>query len=101
MPLKLTRQQAVAHRLSVNHLTTRLPPGAYADAARYGLQDTAPRDALIALHARVEACEPTAWEHPDLTQTYSPRAAVYVLPRADFGIFTIGRLPLRLRRSSI
>jgi hypothetical protein len=94
MPLQLTRQQAVAHRLSVNHLTTRVPTGSYAEAAHYGLQDTAPRDALVALHARVEACEPTAWEHPDLTQTYSPRAAVYVLPRADFGIFTIGRLPL-------
>ncbi|GAA3538222.1 DNA glycosylase AlkZ-like family protein [Kribbella ginsengisoli] len=94
MPLQLTRQQAVAHHLSVNHLSTRLPAGSYAEAARYGLQDTAPRDALVALHARVDACEPSAWEHPDLTQTYSPRAAVYVLPRADFGVFTVGRLPL-------
>lgn len=94
MPLLLTRRQAVSHRLAVNNLTTRLPPGSYAEAARYGLQDTAPRDALVALHARVTACEPTAWSHPGLTQTYSPRGAVYVLPRADFGVFTVGRLPL-------
>lgn len=94
MPLKLTRQQAIAHRLSVNNLTTRLPASSYADAAYFGLQDTAPRDALIGLHARVTDCEPTGWEHPDLIQTYSPRWAVYVLPKRDFGVFTIGRLPL-------
>jgi hypothetical protein len=41
----------------------------------------------------VAACEPSAWEHPRLIQTYSPRRAVYVLPTEDFGIFTIGRLP--------
>ncbi|HEY3956157.1 MAG TPA: crosslink repair DNA glycosylase YcaQ family protein [Streptosporangiaceae bacterium] len=42
---------------------------------------------------RVEACEPSAWQDPRLIQTYSPRAAVYVLPAADFGVFTVGRLP--------
>jgi hypothetical protein len=80
--------------MEVNHLTERLPAGAYLQAAHFGLQDTAPRDALIGLHARVEDCEPSAWEHPDLTQSYSPRGAVYVLPKRDLGIFTIGRLPL-------
>ncbi len=34
-----------------------------------------------------------AWQHPRLIQTYSPRAAVYVLPADDFGVFTVGRLP--------
>ena len=58
-----------------------------------GLQDTVPRDALLGLHARVEACEPAAWQHPGLIQTYSPRAAVHVLPADDFGVFTVGRLP--------
>ncbi|TDU86653.1 winged helix DNA-binding protein [Kribbella voronezhensis] len=77
-----------------NHLTERLPAGAYLQAAHFGLQDTAPRDALIGMHARVENCEPSAWEHPDLTQTYGPRGAVYVLPKRDLGIFTVGRLPL-------
>lgn len=81
------------YRLAVNHLSGRLPAGSYVDAAYAGLQDTAPRDALLGLHARVADCEPAAWEHQDLIQTYSPRRAVYVLPRADFGIFTVGHLP--------
>jgi hypothetical protein len=91
--LPVSRTQAVAYRLAVNHLTRRLPAGSYVDAAYAGLQDTAPRDALLGLHARVTACEPSAWQHPRLIQTYSPRRAVYVLPRDDFGVFTIGRLP--------
>jgi hypothetical protein len=92
--LRVTRQQAVAYRLRANNLTGRLPAQSYEQAAWVGLQDSGPRDALVGLHARVEACEPGAWEHPSLIQTYSPRAAVYVLPLADFGIFTVGRLPL-------
>jgi hypothetical protein len=86
--------QAVAYRLAVHHLSQRLPAGSYAEAARFGLQDTAPRDGLLGLHARVESCEPDGWADPRLVQTYSPRAAVYLLPREDFGVFTIGRLPL-------
>jgi hypothetical protein len=45
------------------------------------------------MHARVVACEPSAWQDSRLIQTYSPRQAVYVLPAKDFGIFTVGRLP--------
>ena len=89
----VTRAQAVNFRLAVNNLSRRLPAGSYAEAAYVGLQDTAPRDALLGLHARVTACEPSAWEHPRLLQTYSPRRAVYVLPKDAFGVFTIGRLP--------
>lgn len=91
--LRVSRMQAVNYRLVVNNLSTRLSAGSYVEAAHVGLQDTAPRDALLGLHARVEACEPSAWQHPRLIQTYSPRAAVYVLPADDFGVFTIGRLP--------
>jgi len=91
--LRVSRTEAVNYRLGVNHLSRRLPAGSYSQAAYVGLQDTAPRDALLGMHARVAACEPSAWEHPRLIQTYSPRAAVYVLPRDDFGVFTIGRLP--------
>jgi hypothetical protein len=83
----------VNYRLAVNNLSHRLPAGSYVEAAYAGLQDTAPRDALLGMHARVEACEPSAWEDPRLIQTYSPRWAVYVLPRDDFGVFTVGRLP--------
>jgi hypothetical protein len=91
--LHVSRTQAVNYRLAVNNLSRRLPARSYVKAAYVGLQDTAPRDALLGMHARVAACEPSAWEHPRLIQTYSPRAAVYVLPRDDFGVFTVGRLP--------
>ncbi|MGC4942085.1 DNA glycosylase AlkZ-like family protein [Kribbella sp. DT2] len=91
--MRITSEQAVAYRLLANHLIDRLPRGAYAEAAYAGLQDTAPRDALLALHARVTDCAPAAWEDPALIQTYSPRAAVHVLPAKDFGVFTVGRLP--------
>jgi Winged helix DNA-binding domain len=91
--LRVCRAQAVNYRLAVNNLSRRLPAGSYVEAAYVGLQDTAPRDALLGMHARVADCEPSAWEHPRLIQTYSPRRAVYVLPRADFGLFTVGRLP--------
>jgi hypothetical protein len=93
VPLQVTHRQAVAHRLHTHHLTSRLPSGSYAAAARFALQDSAPRSALLSLHARVEGCVPSAWEDPSLVQTYSPRAAVHVLPQADFGVFTVGRLP--------
>jgi hypothetical protein len=96
--LRVSRSQAVSFRLAVNNLSRRLPAGSYVEAAYIGLQDTAPRDALLGLHARVAACEPSAWEHPQLIQTYSPRRAVYVLPREDLGVFTIGRLPQDLTK---
>jgi hypothetical protein len=89
----ISAEQALNYRLMVNNLSARLPAGFYAQAAFAGLQDTAPRDALLGLHARVQACEPDAGEDPSLTQTDSPRRAVYVLPKEDFGVFTVGRLP--------
>lgn len=91
--LSLTRRQALAYRLTVHRLGRRLPPGEYARAARFALQDTYPRSALVSLHARTEACAPTAWEDPGLAQTYSPRRAAHVLPVADWAVFTVGRLP--------
>ena len=91
--LRVSPAQAVNYRLAVNNLASRLAPGSYVEAAYAGLQDTAPRDALLGMHARVAACEPSAWQDPRLIQTYSPRAAVYVLPAADLGVFTVGRLP--------
>lgn len=92
--MRVSRAQAVAHRMRVNHLHTRLPFGAYEQAAHVGLQDSCPRSALLSLHARVSGCEPDGWADPRLMQTYSPRAAAYVLPRKDFGVFTLGRLPV-------
>ncbi|MFD7159875.1 DNA glycosylase AlkZ-like family protein [Kribbella sp. NPDC059898] len=89
----VTREQAIAYRLDMNHLVHRLPPGSQAQAAYVGLQDTAPRDALLGMAARMEGTTLPDWEHPSLIQTYSPRQAVYVLPARDFGVFTLGRLP--------
>ena len=91
--LRVSRTQAVNYRLAVNNLSRRLAACSYVEAAYVGLQDTAPRDALLGMHARVKACEPSAWQDPRLIQTYSPRQAVYVLPADDFGVFTVGRLP--------
>lgn len=93
----VTREQAIAYRLQVNNLVERLPAGSHEEAAYVGLQDTAPRDALLGLHARMTGSSPADWEHPSLIQTYSPRAAVYVLPARDFGVFTLGRMPLDSR----
>lgn len=90
----MTPEQAVAHRLRVNHLAERLPAGdphRLRTASRSGLQDTAPRDALLSLHARVEDCPPDGWEAPGLVQTYGPRQAVYVVPEDAFAAFTLGR----------
>ncbi|MGW6196550.1 DNA glycosylase AlkZ-like family protein [Kribbella sp. NPDC055110] len=97
----VTREQAIAYRLHVNNLVERLPSGSQEEAAYVGLQDTAPRDALLGLHARMAGCSPADWEHPALIQTYSPRAAVYVLPARDFGVFTLGRKPLDSRRIDV
>lgn len=85
--------QAIRYRMSVNHLTRRLAPGSHVEAAHCGVQDSGPRSGLISLAARVSACSADAWCDDRLVQTYSPRAAVHLLPAADLAIFTLGRLP--------
>lgn len=98
--LTIDREQAVGYRLQINNLSRRLSAGRVLEAARFGLQDSAPRDALIGLHARMTDTQPDDWMHRDLIQTYAPRGAVYVLPRPDFGFFTQGCLPYdRARRA--
>jgi hypothetical protein len=91
--VKVGYEQVVAYRLHANNLVERLPAREYERAAFAGLQDSGPRDALVGLHARVADCEPDAWADERLVQAYSPRMAVYLLPRNDLGVFTIGRLP--------
>jgi hypothetical protein len=58
-----------------------------------GLQDSVPRSALLSLHARVEDVDSDAWDDPRLIQVWGPRGSVYVIPRDDFAVFTLGRLP--------
>ena len=62
-------------------------------AAWAGLQDSMPRAALLSLHARVAAVEPTTWEHPALAQLWGPRFNAYVVAKRDFALFSLGRLP--------
>jgi len=81
-------------RARAMHLSERLPvePGCLAAAARGGLQDTAPRAALLALAARAGGVGPDSWEDPEVVQIWF-RQADYVVPRADVGIFTRGTMP--------
>jgi Winged helix DNA-binding domain len=91
----LTRAQILAFRRRAGALDERLPagPGSLQQAAWAGLQDSMPRAALLSLHARVEGVEPTTWEDPSLAQLWGPRHQVYVVPKRDFALFSLGRLP--------
>jgi len=62
-------------------------------AAWAGLQDSMPRAALLSLHARVEGVDPSTWEHRSLAQLWGPRYSTYVVPKRDFALFSLGRLP--------
>ncbi|MDQ1397722.1 MAG: hypothetical protein QOG64_2981, partial [Acidimicrobiaceae bacterium] len=87
-----TAVQARWRRLVVTHAVARLPSGRYHDATLGGLQDSSPRAALLALHARMEGVGPDAWEDPSLAQIWL-RGADYLVPRRDLGVFTLGTLP--------
>ncbi|MFL6004741.1 MAG: DNA glycosylase AlkZ-like family protein [Gaiellaceae bacterium] len=93
--LKLTRKQILAFRRRVGGLDERMPNRAESlrRAAWAGLQDSMPRAALLSLHARVEGVESTTWEHPSLAQLWGPRYNAYVVPKRDFALFSLGRLP--------
>ena len=91
--LTVTPSQLLWHRLRANNLAERLPAGDLATAAYAGLQDSAPRAALTALHARVDDVGADSWEHPALAQTWAPRGAVFVVPRDDLAVFARGILP--------
>jgi hypothetical protein len=93
--LKLTRGQILAFRRRTNALDARLPPGeeSLRRAAWAGLQDSMPRAALLSLHARVEGIGPDALDDPALAQLWGPRYSTYVVPKRDFALFSLGRLP--------
>src|SRR2546423_11035534 len=83
---------AVRHfRARQTHLDHRLPAGSHGRAARGGLQDTVPRAALSALHARLEGVGPASWEDAALVQVWF-RSADYVVPADDLAVFTLGAL---------
>src|SRR3989441_999097 len=89
----ITRENVLAFRQRATHLHRRLPPGRLVDAAFAGLQDSAPRSAVLALHARVQDVSPSAWKDPRFVQVWGPRGAVYVSPSQDVAVFTLGRSP--------
>src|SRR5256885_3614119 len=93
--LRLTRQQILAFRRRVGGLEERMPKGSESlrRAAWAGLQDSMPRAALLSLHARVESVEPSTWDDPSLVQLWGPRYSTYVVPKRDFALFSLGRLP--------
>lgn len=86
------RRDVIAYRLAAQHLDHRLPPRSRFTAAFRGLQDGAPRSALLALHARAAGVQPDDWEHSSLTQVWGPRGAVFVVPSDDVAVFTLGLL---------
>jgi Winged helix DNA-binding domain len=89
----VTRENVLAFRQRATHLDKRLTPGRLIEAAFAGLQDSNPRSAVLALHARVKDVSPSAWKDPQLVQVWGPRGAVYVVPRHDVALFTLGRSP--------
>src|SRR5437667_12570079 len=89
----ITRENVLAFRQRATHLDRRLPPGRLTEAAFAGLQDSAPRSAVLALHARVRDVSPSAWKDSRFVQVWGPRGAVYVVPGHDVAVFTLGRLP--------
>jgi len=93
--LRVTRQQILAFRRRVGALDERMPMSSQSlrRAAWAGLQDSMPRAALLSLHARVEGVEPATWEDTSLAQLWGPRYQTYVVPKRDFALFSLGRLP--------
>ena len=94
-PLDLDRAAILAYRRRVGALDERLPRTAASlrRAAWAGLQDSVPRAALLALHARVDDIRPDDWEHPSLAQLWGPRFSVFVVARRDVPVFSLGTLP--------
>ncbi|HEX6761898.1 MAG TPA: crosslink repair DNA glycosylase YcaQ family protein [Gaiellaceae bacterium] len=89
------RSQILAFRRRVGALDQRLPKNAESlrRAAWAGLQDSMPRAALLSLHARVDGIGPGALDDPSLAQLWGPRYNAYVVPKRDFALFSLGRLP--------
>jgi len=90
---ELDRGQILAHRYRASGLAEKRPAGRLADSARPGLQDSAPRSGVLSLHARTEAVTVDDWSDGRLTQVWGPRGAIYLIPKEDLGVFTLGLLP--------
>ncbi len=89
----ITRENVLGFRQRATYLHRRLPQGRLVEAAFAGLQDSSPRSAVLALHARVTHVSSSAWKDSRFVQVWGPRGAVYVVPSHDVAVFTLGRLP--------
>src|SRR2546425_12081483 len=87
------REHTLAFRQRATYLNTQLPIERLTEAAFAGLEDSSPRSAVLSLHARAENVSSSAWKDPRFVQVWGPRGAVYVLPKDEAAIFTIGFLP--------
>jgi DNA glycosylase AlkZ-like len=92
-PLAIEPAQLLRYRARATHLDRKLSMRSIAKAAWGGLQDSAPRNGVMSLHARVEGTKPDSWEHASLVQIWFRGGADYIVPRNDVGIFTLGCLP--------
>jgi hypothetical protein len=88
--MEVTARQVLWHRIREQRLAERQAD--VVAAAFGGLQDTAPRAALLSLHARLTTTGPDTWEAPELVQVWF-RGSDYVIPRADVALFTVGASP--------
>jgi hypothetical protein len=89
--VSLTRDQALAFRLTRQHLHERLPAGEAGAAAVVGLQDTPPGAAGLALAARVTGATPAELESLVIVQ--SVRGAPMAVAVADLPLFTTALAP--------
>ena len=107
---ELSREQILGFRRRVGLLEERVPVSGESlrRAAWAGLQDSAPRAALLSLHARVEGAGPGSWEGSlllqpclvqlCLVQLWGPRFSDYVVAAEDLPVFSLGRMPEDARR---
>jgi len=86
--------QQVAYRLAVNNLAERLPAGSYANGSEVRPAGHRPLEmhCSACMHA-FRIVNPQPGSIPSSSKPTDPGAAVYVLPRVDFGVFTVGTLP--------
>jgi hypothetical protein len=94
-PLELTRDQVLRYRRSVGALDEKLPwsTASLRTVGWAGLQDSVPRGAQVAIHARIAGAGPDAWADPSLVQLWGPRFSVFVVAAEDHGVFALGTMP--------
>lgn len=100
MNLLVSREDVVAFRLRMHHLSERLGEGNLAEATgRCGVQDSPPGSALLSLHARVQGVSPAGvetaiGEDKTLLRTWCMRGSPHLIPTSEASVFTTGVLPV-------